>query len=225
MFPSLLSGIVRAEVGEEGYARLVAARTSHLGRGDLTYAVEASHNDGPFEHPKDSQRYNGLVRYRWWAAGDEMQVTAMGYHGTWNSTDQVPTRAIEEGMIGRFGSLDPTDGGASDRYSLSFDWKRKDGEETATTLNAYAIYIGSISSRISPTSSTIRCPENSSSKWIAGSSSADRPNTIGMGSSSAGTCITPSACKPVTTSSPMWESTTPRPARFWRRCETMRSTS
>ncbi len=70
MFPSLLSGIVRAEVGEDGYARLVAARTSHLGRGDLTYAVEASHNEGPFEHPEDSQRYNG-----WFVIAGGLQAT------------------------------------------------------------------------------------------------------------------------------------------------------
>ena len=44
----------------------------------------------------------------------------MAYSGKWNSTDQVPERAIAEGIIDRFGSLNPTDGGVSSRESLSF---------------------------------------------------------------------------------------------------------
>ena len=51
-------------------------------------------------------------------------VTAMGYRGTWSSTDQVPRRAVDQGIIGRFGALDPTDGGDTYRYSGSIDWQR-----------------------------------------------------------------------------------------------------
>ena len=39
----------------------------------------------------------------------------MAYSNGWNSTDQVAQRAIDQGLIGRFGSLDPTDGGTSSR--------------------------------------------------------------------------------------------------------------
>jgi TonB dependent receptor len=48
--------------------------------------------------------------------------TAMGYSGEWNSTDQVPQRAIDSGLIGRFGTLDASDGGRSSRYSVSADY-------------------------------------------------------------------------------------------------------
>ena len=50
-----------------------------------------------------------------------------GYRGTWDSTDQVPLRAVDGGMIPRFGSLDTTDGGDTYRYSGSFDWQRTRG--------------------------------------------------------------------------------------------------
>jgi TonB-dependent receptor-like protein len=63
----------------------------------------------------------------------------MAYHAFWNSTDQVAERAIDEGLIDRFGTLDPTDGGYSDRYSLSFNWIR-DHAGTQTQANFYAIY-------------------------------------------------------------------------------------
>ena len=45
----------------------------------------------------------------------------------WNATDQIPARAVEDGRIGRFGLVDPTDGGESSRYSASFEWQRTNG--------------------------------------------------------------------------------------------------
>ena len=45
----------------------------------------------------------------------------MAYCGRWNATDQVPERAIDAGIIDRFGSLNPSDGGESSRSSLSFN--------------------------------------------------------------------------------------------------------
>ena len=68
---------------------------------------------------------------------DRINVTFMGYHGKWRSTDQVPVRAMESGVVGRYGNLDPTDGGNSQRYSLSFDWVRNEGR-TTTRANASA---------------------------------------------------------------------------------------
>ncbi|MDF6700959.1 hypothetical protein NLQ89_28060, partial [Escherichia coli] len=60
------------------------------------------------------------------------------YKNAWQSTDQVPLRAINEGLIPRFGAIDPSDGGAASRYSLSADWLRPlaDGVFKA---NAYVI--------------------------------------------------------------------------------------
>src|SRR6266849_2933914 len=65
-------------------------------------------------------------------------LTAMGYHGQWNSTDQVAQRAINEGRIGRFGSLDPTDGGHAYRYSASADWQQSTSK-SLTKVTAYGI--------------------------------------------------------------------------------------
>ena len=62
----------------------------------------------------------------------------MGYRGTWNSTDQIPTRAVADGRIGRFGLVDSTDGGESSRYSASLEWQRSNGN-ASTTLSAYGL--------------------------------------------------------------------------------------
>ena len=65
------------------------------------------------------RKINGVVRYSQGTALEGFSITGMAYNNRWNSTDQVAQRAINEGLIGRFGTLDPTDGGRSSRYSLS----------------------------------------------------------------------------------------------------------
>ncbi|MGL1488995.1 hypothetical protein ACSTJG_24445, partial [Vibrio parahaemolyticus] len=65
-------------------------------------------------------------------------LTAMAYSGQWYATDQVPQRAIDQGLIGRYGTMDPTDGGKSDRVSLSGRWAETD-KDGATRVNMYAI--------------------------------------------------------------------------------------
>src|SRR5262249_19119532 len=65
-------------------------------------------------------------------------LSAMAYDGTWNSSDQIPERAIQEGLISRFGLVDPTDGGSASRYSLNAELRRGD-EHSLTTVNAYLV--------------------------------------------------------------------------------------
>ena len=63
----------------------------------------------------------------------------MAYHGKWRSTDQIPLRAVTSGQLDRFGFVDPTNGGNSQRYSLQFNRQKFDGN-TLTKLSLYAIY-------------------------------------------------------------------------------------
>ena len=88
--------------------------------------------------PDDYQKVNGVLRYSRGDAVNGFSVTGMGYRATWNSTDQVPQRAIDEGLIGRFGALDPTDGGDTYRYSGTVEWQRTRNNAT-TKVVAYGI--------------------------------------------------------------------------------------
>ncbi len=63
----------------------------------------------------------------------------MGYHGKWTSSDQIAQRAVDSGLIDRFGSLDSSTGGNSSRYSLQFHWQHDDGN-ALTKVNLYGIY-------------------------------------------------------------------------------------
>ena len=135
---SLDRPVVQATAGSFGYRRGLAAGSAPLGAGTLLGAVEAAAYDGPWRRPDALRRVNGVLRYSQGTESDGFSLTGMAYSGRWHSTDQVPARAVSEGLIGRFGTLDPTDGGRSQRFSLSGRWART-GEFGTTRANAYAI--------------------------------------------------------------------------------------
>ena len=142
LFDKLPQGIGSLTLGENGYRRALLADSAALGsqgeRGDLLYALEYAHNDGPWENPEKFHRVNGVLRYSFGDGGTRQAITAMGYSAGWNSTDQIPQRAVDAGRVGRFGAIDATDGGFTERYSLSYEMQRalNDGN---VKFSAYAI--------------------------------------------------------------------------------------
>jgi hypothetical protein len=124
--------------GEDGYRRGFLMGSTGLFDGTLLGAGEIYHNDGPFDVPDDYNRLNGVLRYFRGDPLDYFTLTAMAYSGQWNSTDQVPLRAISEALIDRFGTLNPTDGGVSTRSSLSFSRVRRTDEDQVQ-VSAYLI--------------------------------------------------------------------------------------
>ena len=79
-----------------------------------------------------------MLRYSQGTASEGLTLTAMAYSNGWNSTDQVAQRAIDQGIISRFGTLDPTDGGTSSRFSLSGDWAQS-GAYGQSKFSAYVV--------------------------------------------------------------------------------------
>jgi outer membrane receptor protein involved in Fe transport len=118
----LEQGIALGTLGDFGYARTLLAGSKDAGLGTLTYGFEYVHNDGPWEVPDDFNKVNAVIRYGLPVGDGKLGFTAMAYRGRWNSTDQVAQRAVDSGLIGRFGTLDASDGGESQRYSFSADY-------------------------------------------------------------------------------------------------------
>jgi hypothetical protein len=124
------------EGGIFGYERGVIGISQKLGDGDLLYGGEAYHDNGPWDHPDNYWKFNGILTY---SQGDKMDgwsATFHGYHGRWNSSDQIPASF---GATNFFGTLNPTDGGNSQRYSLQAEWHRKN-ENSETKIMAYSFY-------------------------------------------------------------------------------------
>ena len=134
----LARNVASASIGQDGYARTALAASRERGDGVLTYALEAVHNDGPYTHPDDYQKLNGVLRYSRGYANNGWSVTAMAYRGRWNATDQIPERAVAAGLLDRFDAVDTTDGGAAQRFSLSGVWRRT-AQDSATKVGVYLI--------------------------------------------------------------------------------------
>jgi hypothetical protein len=115
----LPKNLAELTVGSFGYRRGLAAGSVAVGAGTLLSAVEGVKYNGPWDVPDNLRKINGVMRYSQGTATDGLTLTAMAYSNAWNSTDQVAQRAIDQRIIGRFGSLDSTDGGVASRFSLS----------------------------------------------------------------------------------------------------------
>jgi len=121
-YDEMKQGIALGTGGDYGYARALLAGSAPSGPGILTYGLEALHNNGPWENPDNYRKYNAVLRYVMPAGDGKLAFTAMAYQGMWNSTDQIPLRAVNDGLIGRYGAIDASDGGESQRYSFSVDY-------------------------------------------------------------------------------------------------------
>ena len=118
-------GLLSVEAGQNRFTRVLVANSTPLAAGTLLYAIERAGQDGPWDTPEAYKRVNGVLSYSLRSGDDDVRLTAMGMHSSWNSTDQVPRRALDSGLIGRYGALDPSDGGETSRYSASAEWTRQ----------------------------------------------------------------------------------------------------
>jgi hypothetical protein len=125
-------------VGSFNYQRYLGIGSTALGEGNLLLAGEVGRYSGPWVNPDDAFKLNGVARYSQGTPDDGFSLTGMAYSNRWNSTDQIPLRAIRSGELSRYGAIDPSDGGASSRYSISGHWAHSHPDAT-TRVGFYAI--------------------------------------------------------------------------------------
>jgi len=136
---SLEQRLALVEGGSFGYWRGVLAASSPLASGDLLYAGEVVASDGPWDHPDDAYRLNGVLRYSRGDASRGWSISGMGYGGSWDATDQIAERALALPGFDRFDSLDTSDGGRSQKGLVYAEWHRS-GERSTTRALAYGFY-------------------------------------------------------------------------------------
>jgi hypothetical protein len=137
-YKTLPEDFVQVDGGMYQFARFVFGVSRPVGKGNLLYGGEAYHDGGPWVHPDNYYKFNGVLTYS--QGGDDrgFSITGHGYAGTrWNSSDQLPYTAIP--VIGFYGSLNPEDGGHSHRCSLQGEWHRS-GANSQTKIMAYGFY-------------------------------------------------------------------------------------
>ncbi len=145
---TLPQNFVQVDGGMYQFARFVFGASRKLGAGSLLYGGEAYHDGGPWVHPDNYYKFNGILTYSHGSDDNGFSITARGYAGTrWNSSDQIPYTALvttpPPGYFGNyqgfFGTLNSTDGGHSHRYSLQGEWHHR-GANSETKIMAYGFY-------------------------------------------------------------------------------------
>ncbi len=138
-FHKLDQGFVKFTGGEFGYYRTVMADSHKIGPGELLYAGEAHFYDGVWQQPENLEKFNGMLRYTLDEKDWGMSVNGKAYHSIWNATNQIPRRAVDAGDPDLYGTMDASDGGDSNRYSLAGNaWSR--GGNYKNDFNLYAVY-------------------------------------------------------------------------------------
>lgn len=137
-YRDIIADQATASVGSYGFERLLTAGSQPVGDGNLLEAVELQHYDGPFANPDNARKVNAVIRYSEGDDSDGFSLTGMIYHQLWTNTTDVPLRAINEGQIGWFGTLDPSDGGNAVRGSVSAQYH---AVSAAGQFNASLFYI------------------------------------------------------------------------------------
>ncbi|HEY7027474.1 MAG TPA: TonB-dependent receptor plug domain-containing protein [Gemmatimonadales bacterium] len=125
--------------GENGLARVALGGSRRIGSGDLLIGGEAKGYNGPWEVSEELRKFSGLARYSWERGNSQFSVLGMAYHNQWDASDQIPDRAVASGLISRFGQIDPTDGGNTQRYSLSGSWRHL-GASSVQDVQLFGIY-------------------------------------------------------------------------------------
>jgi outer membrane receptor protein involved in Fe transport len=104
--------------GGIGYRALAIASPS-LDSAQATLAAEIGRSEGPFDNPEDWDKYKLFNQVTVAGDGDQrVSIGEMSYASNWHGSGQIPDRAVQQGLISRFGAIDSNEGGNTSRHQL-----------------------------------------------------------------------------------------------------------
>ncbi len=138
-FNQLPNTRLKLGLGENGFVRLLAMGHLHSADRYVSGALEAQAYDGPWTNvDEDVEKINGVLKIGRDGRNNRWGITTMFYDNKWNSADQIPDRAITQGLVDELGSIDGTLGGTSKRASLSGQYESRT-DHSDLSLTAFVI--------------------------------------------------------------------------------------
>ncbi len=102
-------------------------------------ATEYFLTDGPFVASQNFNRFNVFGKYNTWINPDNyINVEFSDFSSKWDASGQIPQRAVNEGLISRFGAIDSTEGGITGRTNFSV--KHIDKIDDNNTIENFFFY-------------------------------------------------------------------------------------
>lgn len=101
-------------------------------------AAEYLANDGPYVSPQNFDRVNLFGKYTAFSSNnDKISVTASHFTSRWDASGQIPQRAVDDGSITRFGAIDDTEGGETERTNVNLEFSKYISDNTRFKTNAF----------------------------------------------------------------------------------------
>lgn len=117
-YEKLNENIVRVEGGQFGTYRALGLVKAPFESEKINsyFGAEVYKTNGYFESEQNFNRIN-LMGKATFITGETGIISAslLTFSGGWDASGQVPSRAVESGLITRFGAIDPNEGGATSR--------------------------------------------------------------------------------------------------------------
>ncbi len=137
------SNSIKTEIGQFNTQRVSGMlklfnKTNERSRQQFYIASEYSATDGYFENPQDFHRFNMMGKYNaWFGNQSQLTITASTFDSKWYASGQIPDRAVQAGIINRFGAIDNTEGGNTSRTNASIRFNRQWKSNWKTTDQFY----------------------------------------------------------------------------------------
>ncbi|WP_151892668.1 TonB-dependent receptor [Patiriisocius marinistellae] len=94
--------------------------------------------DGPYDSPQNFNRINLMGKYSYQLPQDQkVTITASHFQSKWDASGQIPQRAVDAGLIGRFGAIDDTEGGNTSRSNILIAHEKQISETKKLVSSAY----------------------------------------------------------------------------------------
>ncbi len=142
--------MVKVEAGNYGMYRVMGmlnllGKDKHIfskRKESLYITAENMYNKASyFVHPQNYSRFSGFLKY--YGQLSERNILTMeasAFNATWNGSGQIPERAVAEGLITRFGAIDPSEGGQTARTNANIILKTFLGSNTIMKNQVYYSY-------------------------------------------------------------------------------------
>ena len=135
---SLKSSSIQVEGGQFNTLRTVGL-FNLLNEEDQSAYLATTYNlsDGPFESSQNFSRINLMGKYNKRLGDDHVSLQFTHFTSRWTASGQIPQRAIDSGLIGRFGAIDDTEGGHTSRSNMKLDYVKTIDDRTFISNELY----------------------------------------------------------------------------------------
>ena len=99
--------------------------------------------DGPFDSPQNFNRLNLFGKYvAYTPNNDKIALTVSHFTSRWDASGQIPQREVDNGNISRFGAIDDTEGGNTQRTNINVAFNKHLSDKSSLKTNAFYSHYG-----------------------------------------------------------------------------------